>query len=248
VINVNKTILGPVPYRGGGIGLDLGLFSVQEADLAAPFIDVLESVASIAGVAVVSTALPLIEPLKKGIDAITGMSMSATSTLEVGVSTTFDPPKPGWYIVMRARKQDVTVSQLSVTPSDYRLVDAATKRLVQAYPYMVFTVEQSKDRSDWFKLPDLTKPYQELRAAVRRGDYTATEELIATFKRSALTSDDLITDNAKRIGKLVQEQTEAVTRGTLTGRDEAGRELPPLESYPLYGSPSKNGDKLSENA
>lgn len=232
VIQLNKPLLGPIPYRGGAVGLDLGLFSVKEADLAAPFIDVLESVASKAGISVVSVALPFIEPLKKGIDAITGTAGDAI--LEIGVSTRFDPPKTGWWIVMRAPKQDVDVSSLSITPTDFRLVNASTKALIQDYPYMVFTVEQRRVRPDWFRLPDLTKPYQELQNAVREGDYNAAKELIVTFKRTALTSDDLITADAKRIAQLVKEKAEGAMVGSLTADETEKLELPPLESYPLY--------------
>ncbi|HEX8697085.1 MAG TPA: hypothetical protein VF746_31995 [Longimicrobium sp.] len=230
VITVKKTLLGPIPYRGEGVGLELGLFSIKEADLAAPFIDLLESASSAAGVSVVSTALPFIEPLRKGIDAITGAS--GDSILEIGISDTYNPPRTGWWVVMRARKGTVDVSKLRVTPTDFRLVDADGQP-VRDYPYVVFSISQSGRRDDWFKLPDLTRPYQELREAARKGDYEAVKELIATFKRTALTSDDLITADAMRIGQLVQEQAEAVLGRTMTARS-AERDLPPLESYPLY--------------
>jgi len=138
--------------------------------------------------------------------------------------------------LMRARKEDVELSDLLVTPTDYRLVSATTREPLRDYPYMIFTITKTKERSDWFKLPDLTRPYQELQAAVRKPDYNASKELIISFKRAALTSDDLLTEDAKRIVKLVKDKAEAVMEGTLTARDEESpsRELPPLESYPLY--------------
>ncbi|HKX30890.1 MAG TPA: hypothetical protein VJ302_24585 [Blastocatellia bacterium] len=233
VIQVNKPLLGPVPYRGGRLNLELGLFSVAEADLAAPFIDVLESMASQAGVGIISTAIPFLQPLKKGIDALTGTSND--SILEIGVSANLEPPKTGWYVVMRAPKQAVTVADLTITPTDFRLVNALTKAPVQDYPYLVFTVTQSAERPDWFKLPDLTRTHQELQAAVRKGDYNSAKELIVAFKRTALTSDDLITKDAVRLSQLVKEKTEAALTGTMTAKGPDGqRELPPLESYELY--------------
>jgi hypothetical protein len=234
VIQVNMPLLGPIPYRGGPVGLELGLFSVKEADLAAPFIDVLVSAASKAGIAVVSAALPFIEPLKKGIDAITGAD--ADAILEVGLSTNLDPLKTGWYVVMRAPKQDINISRLSVTPEDFRLVDADTNQLVQNYPYMLFTVSYIKQRPDWFTLPDLSRPYQEIQTAARSRDYNTVKELIIAFKRRALTSDDLITDDAVRIATLVKERAERAMDATLTARGAPDEQsvLPPLESYPLY--------------
>ena len=99
---------------------------------------------------------------------------------------------------------------------------------------MVYTVSQSKQRSDWFKLPDLTKPYQKLNDAVRNKDYTAAKELISTFKRLALTSDDLLLEDAQRIAQLVKDKAEAAMGSALTSAGANKIELPPLESYPLY--------------
>ena len=232
VIQVNKTLLGPIPYRGGKVGLELGLFSVKEADLAAPFLDVLQSMSSLAGVAVVSAAIPFVDPIKKGIEALTGTS--GDSILEIGIATELNPPKTGWWVVMRAPKKEIDIAELDVTPSDFRLVDRSSQELIKDFPYMVFCVIESKERSDWFKLPDLTKPYQKLQEAVRTGEYNAAKELITTFKRLALTSDDLITDDAKRIAQLVKDKAEAALGGTLTSVADQKIKLPDLESYPLY--------------
>lgn len=231
IIQINNSLLGPIPYRGGTVKMELGLFSVKESDLAAPFIDILETMASQAGVSIVSTALPFLGPLKKGIDAIIGTAND--SILEIGLSTNFDPPKNGWYLVMRARKQDIDISKLRVTTPDFRLVNVDTNHLVQDFPYMIFTINQSKQRPDWFKLPDLVKPYQELQASVRKGDYNAANELLITFKRIVLTCNDLIEKDAIDIARLVKERTESIMIKTQTS--SAGkRELPPLESYRLY--------------
>jgi len=232
VMQINKTLLGPIPYRSGKVGLELGLFSVKEADLAAPFLDVLQTMASQAGVAVVSAALPFVDPIRKGIDALAGTADD--SVLEIGVATDLNPPQTGWWVVMRAPKNNFDVSSLQVTPSDYRLVDKSTGQLIKDYPYLVYTVSQSKQRADWFKLPDLTKPYQKLNEAVRDKDFNAAKELISTFKRLALTSDDLLLNDATRIAQLVKDKAEAAMGGTLTAAAGTQPELPPLETYPLY--------------
>ena len=234
VLQINKTLLGPIPYRSGKVGMELGLFSVKEGDLAAPFLEVLQSMASQAGVAVVSAALPFVDPIKKGVEALAGTADD--SVLEIGVATDLNPPKTGWWIVMRAPKDKIDISSLQVTPSDYRLVDKGTGQLIKDYPYLVYTVKQDKQRADWFKLPDLTKPYQKLQDAVRDKDFNAAKELISTFKRLALTSDDLLLDDAKRIAQLVREKAEAALGGTLTAVGGKELELPPLETYPLYDS------------
>lgn len=133
VIQANIPLLGPVPYRGGGLGLELGLFSVEEADLAKPFLAMLEGLSAAAGVSVVSTAMQFVTPLKQGIEAITGTAGGAI--LEIGVSTRLDPLTTGYYIVMRAHKDAVAVENLIVTGEDFRLVDRRTGQPVADFPY-----------------------------------------------------------------------------------------------------------------
>lgn len=231
IIQVNIPLLGPIPYRGGDFALELGLFSVKDADLVAPFIEVLQKMASQAGVSVVSTAIPFVQPLRKGIDALL---VGADTQLEVGVSTNLVPLKTGWYVVMRAPKQEVDVSKLRVTSEDFRLVNADTGQMFKEYPYMVFTVAQDVMRQDWYNLPDLKNPYKELQEAVRKGDYNAAKELIVTFRRSVLTSDDLITRDGVRIAQFVKQAAEEVMTATAVARGKDARELPALESYRLY--------------
>src|SRR5207249_3535163 len=50
-VSVGPTRLAdPVRYRGGGITLDIGLFAIKAKDLAAPYLDFLQSVGDVAGV------------------------------------------------------------------------------------------------------------------------------------------------------------------------------------------------------
>jgi hypothetical protein len=57
-------LAGPVPYLGGAIELEVGLFAIKEKDLAEPYLDFLQSVGELAGISFVTPALNLIRPLK----------------------------------------------------------------------------------------------------------------------------------------------------------------------------------------
>lgn len=233
IIAVNMPIVEQVPYRGGNVKLEMGLFSVKETDLAGPFIDLLESMARQAGVGVVSAAIPFVQPLKKGIDAIIGTD--SDTILEIGVSTNFDPPKTGWFVVMRAPKESNIVPSLSVTPHDFRLVVKTDGQPLKDYPYMVFTISHSRQRNDWFKLPYLKETYQKIREALREGKYTDAEDQIVIFRRAALTSGDLLSEDANRIVGLVEEEVRKVMGKTTTSAiKESAILLPELESFPLY--------------
>lgn len=65
IININKRLLGPVPYVGGDLNLELGLFSIKSADLIKPFVSLLTDISNLAGVSFIKAAEPYVAPLKK---------------------------------------------------------------------------------------------------------------------------------------------------------------------------------------
>jgi len=65
VITINQGILGPVPYLGR-LSLELGPFSVKGTDLAGPYIDLLTTLATTAGVGFLAPALPFVAPSGRG--------------------------------------------------------------------------------------------------------------------------------------------------------------------------------------
>jgi len=231
IISSNIPLLGPVPYRGGKISFELGLFSVKESDLAGPYLDLLGNVASKAGISVVSAALPFVETVKKGVDAIIGNSDDAI--LEIGVSTTYDESlTTGYYVVMRAPKEKNILSSLVVTPDDLRLVDKATNAPFKDYPYIVYKITESKERNDWYTLPYLKEAYAKLQAATRDGRYNDAADLLKVFKQAAYSSNDLLFKDAKRITAAVEQKTNEIM--TATQVSVVQRSLPDLETYQIY--------------
>jgi hypothetical protein len=95
----SRRLLGPVPYQGGDLELEIGLFATKSQDMLQPYLDILEDLSSAAGVGLCAVAQPYLDPLAKGIQLLTGGS--AESTLEIGLATTLDKPVPGRYFVAR---------------------------------------------------------------------------------------------------------------------------------------------------
>jgi hypothetical protein len=219
VISMDRPLLGPVPYRGGGLELELGLFSILSQDLTGPFLDVLENMSKAAGVTFVTAARPFVEPLTQGISLLTGTT--GDSLLEVGLSKAWEPTT-GYYAILRAprgriRQEDVRVA------SDQRLVDA-NGNAIQDYPYIVFSVETRRDRPNWFEIPELKTAYDELEAEARRGRVDDVEQAFAVFRRAALLSPDLLFDDAK----LIVNKVDARLKEVLGSAQTAGRPPAPL--------------------
>lgn len=229
VIKIDQRLLGPIPYRGGDVEVEVALFSVKSADLAEPFITVLEQMSSLAGVSYISTALPFMRPLKDGINLLTGADND--TILEIGLATTFSKPQTGYYFIMRAKKGEVNPKSLKVD-KDYRLVDGSGSA-VKDYPYLVLAVEATDEHGSWFQIPELSNLYGDLQNEIRKYDLEGAKEVFASFRRTALTSPDLLTTDANRLVEMVEKKIQEVMKGTATSSKTA--ELPDLKDIKLYG-------------
>ena len=209
------------------MNIEIGLFSVKSGDLAKPFLGVLETMALAAGVSFVSVAKPFVDPLKKGLELLTG---SSDLNLEIGLSTSFSKPETGYFFVMRAQRGVINVANLRVA-EDFRLVDNEDQPL-GSYPYLVFSVEISDSRDDWFLIPEIASIHAELQSAIRKNKRAEVDEIFSTFKRTALTSPDLLTRDAQRLVKDVEDELTAAMPTSMTSAST--REIRPLQLIRLF--------------
>ena len=225
VTQLDQRLLGPVPYRQE-LELEIGLFSVRSADLAAPFISLLESLSKVASVAFISAAIPFAEPLKIGINLLLGSNDS--SVLEIGMAASSWEPRAGYFVVMRVPRQQVEIERLRVRSDDYRLVDSDNNP-VGNYPYMVFKVEASPIRDDWFMIPEVSEAYNQLNSDIRQWRHRDAKESLIVFKRTVLTSGDLLEDHARTLADSVETKyREIAEEGLLSGDQEQRQALPEL--------------------
>jgi hypothetical protein len=228
VINLNRRLLGPVPYRGSDVKIEVGLFSIKEADLAAPFINLLSGMSSLGGVSFISTALPYVKPLEDGIALLTGSGDD--TILEIGLNIELDKVKTGYFVVMRANKDEIDPSDLRVDKKDYRLVDKKGNS-IENYPYMVFEISSTKSRDDWFNIPDVSSSYNKLQEEVQKGNYNDASDALKVFKRMIYTSPDLLIKDGKIIYEKVDAETTEILKAMQTS--EATFKLKDLSKFSL---------------
>jgi len=233
VIQFNKRLLGPVPYAGGGLEIEVGLFSVASTQLAAPYLELLETLSKTAGVSYVSAAMPFVTPILQGIKLLTGSDKDVA--LEIGISTTLEPPRLGYCVAIRAPKQAIEIKKLSVDPSDFRLqCDGET---LSEYPYMVLEFSAEPNRADWFQIPELSAGYKRVQEEFRAGSASGTEAALAVFRRMTLTCNDLLEDDARRIAARVADTYKAAgppVPAVREGRPLAPKALPDLNQIAIY--------------
>lgn len=231
VIQFNQRLLGPVPYVGGDFCVEIGLFSVAAADLAGPYLELIQNLSEAAGVSYVSAALPFVGPILHGMKLLTD-SQDETS-LEIGFSTTMVIPRLGYCVAIRAPKSKLRVGSLRLDPSDFRLLDDAG--VIEEYPYLVVEVAADKQRADWSSIPDLSAAYRSVQAEYRGGRQKGVEEALTVFQRIAYTCNDLVEDDALRLVENVRrkyaQMGPAVRSET---RGSAGVHVPDLNEIELY--------------
>lgn len=219
-------LLGPVPYSGGDVTLEIGLFSVEEENLAKPFLDVLQTMSTVAGTSFVSTALPFVTPIEQGVNSLLG---GGAGGLEIGLYKGFimpdQPPQTGYYAIIRAPKGSLDVSKLRVD-NDQRLVDDESGTEIGNYPYLVFSIEKSTNRSDWREVPAVQTSYAQLLKEEATGDISKIRDALAAFKVSVLASPDLLPPDKNVVIQRVDNLVKPILNA---GVPPVPRQLPPIE-------------------
>jgi flagellar biosynthesis/type III secretory pathway protein FliH len=143
-------------------------------------------------------------------------------------------PKLGYCVAIRAPKGSVRVDKLRVDPADFRLLDETGN--VNRYPYLVVEVQADTRRADWFKIPELASAYKEIQEEYRRGRQQAVEEALATFRRVALTCNDLQEADARQLADkvLATYASSGPPAPAVRGSSKRQADLPELSEIGLY--------------
>jgi hypothetical protein len=200
-------LAGPVPYRGGGIELEIGLFAIAAEDLAAPYLDFLQSIGDLTGVSFIGSALKMIQPLKAGLNGLLGVGRDA---LEIGLSRTDEPASTGVFAVLAASPDELRGKQFQLVGDALCWQDG---RPVTDVAYIVFSVEASSKRADWSRLPGIAEVYQQLIEASRLDKLADAEGLLAQFERTVILSPDLVPSDAE---ELVTKTSKLIHRAMQT--------------------------------
>lgn len=229
VIQVNRQMMGTVPWRGGPLLLEIGLFSVKAGNLLSPVIDFVTRVSQTAGIAFVETAKPFLPLITEGMDMIAGQKDD--TNLEVGLDTSFNLTRSGTYAIIDAPKNSVDTSKLSLDPRDNKLL-LDGRPLNEAY--CVFSIRRAEQKSDYGEIPALKEKFEAIMAAIRAGKKEEAEAALTAFRLETIASPDLITSDAARLVRKARDKVEAAFGGRAMSLD-ARRTKETLADLDLYG-------------
>ena len=233
VVSINHRLLGPVAHSGNDVDIEVGLFSIAEADLVAPYLGMLEKISNLAGVGFITTAMQLAGPIKDGINAILGGG--GDNILEIGLARTFQPLETGFYLVMRAKQEEVEPSKLKFDLESLEVLGPDRKQ-VKEFPYLVLEVSATAQKDDWAKIPELKRQYGLVKTAIVRGDAKEADAAQIVFRRLALTAPELIKSDAERLAQLVKAEVDAALGGPIPQAGFTAPKVKEFEQLGLYAS------------
>jgi hypothetical protein len=225
-----QRLLGPVPFMGGDLELEIGLFSVKSQDMLKPYLDLLGELSKAAGVAVFSVAAPYLALLKRGVELLTAAEGGAT--LEIGVTATFDTLREGTYFVARLDSAGRDISKFAVD-DNFHLLDELGNPISDV-PYIVFSIGQQGVREDWFMIPSIAKVYTKLNAVVEaRSSFKLVSSYQEHFNRVVRADPDILPDHADEIIDWVSKQVDKTLGAVKTSGGGVGAALPALNELRL---------------
>jgi hypothetical protein len=234
VITFNKQMMGAVPWRGGPLLLELGLFSVKGGNLLTPVLDFVTEISSVAGVSFVGKIAPFAPLISKGVDLLAGQTSDVA--LEVGIDTSFDIVSAGTHAIIAEPKDGrIDKAKLSLDPTDGKLLhDGSPLRA----SYCVFSIRSTTTKADYGEIPELKEKYAAFHAALQTQVEDKAKEALTAFRVAALTSPDLIRSDAKRLVALAEEMMTDVFGGGQVSLApvEHLRGADSLDKVPLYAT------------
>jgi hypothetical protein len=228
VLTIDKIVVGPTPWSGGALNLQIGLFSVVSENLAGPFLETITKLTETIGVSFAASARPYVDTLRFGVEALTRATGSVK--LEIGLDQTFEPLSSGDFVLVAESVGKLQGKSMTLDPSDRKLlVDG------QHYtdkPYLGFSVIGSAQRSNWGEIPELKATYATIREGVMTPDQNKARGGFDAFRRAALFSPDLTRSDAKQLVEKVQALLNTAFEAAGTSR--ALTSFPELHQVGLY--------------
>jgi hypothetical protein len=120
VITVSNRMTGALPWRGGTLGIELGLFSVKKGNLLSPLLDYVTRVSEAGGISFIGQAKPFLPLITAGMDLIAGQTEDAV--IEVALDTDMRLEESRLCAIVAVPKDSIDVTKLSLDPTDRKLL------------------------------------------------------------------------------------------------------------------------------
>jgi len=187
----NATVLGPLPYKGGGISLFLGLCRLRSSDLAEGMLGIIGDVAHSFDVVGLSRYLDIAAPLGRGIEKIMGMK---DVELRFGMRRVFDDSggtrlRPGQFAYINCLDGEVLAANLWVKDGSLYYGAGGPEERFRESDYCLLRIENLPTR-DFSTLP-FAKVWKEIKNQVWGNEPLKAEATFLRLSQDMANSPDL---------------------------------------------------------
>ena len=231
VITVERQMLGAVPWRGGTLKLEIGLFSVKSCNLLSPVLDYVTRVSDQAGISFVGSVKPFLPLITEGLDLIAGQS--ADVEIELALDTDLTLSRSEMIALVAVPKDTLATTDLSVDQTDRKLL-LEGKPLEEAY--CVLSIRRTDRKADFGEIPELAEGYKQFRDALKTRRRTLSDDAKQALITAIYLSPDLIDSDKTRLVKLIDEEFKRVMPGGGIAASDTPKPLENFGDLPLYPS------------
>jgi len=230
VITVSKQMMSAVPWRGGSLGLEIGLFSIKTGNLLTPVLDYVTKVSSAAGGSFVGAVKPFLPLITEGMDLIAGQRKD--TAIEVAIDTDIALQAGGVHAIIAAPKGSIDLAKISLDKDDRKL-------LLDGKPlnrgYCVLSIRPTLLKSDYGEIPELKEKYAAFQAAIKANKMKDAQDALTVFRLATIASPDLITSDAQKLVKKAdQKLKDAFPAGGIAAPATKPHEIEELAAIGLY--------------
>jgi hypothetical protein len=206
IVVLDQTVLGPILYRGGDLGLVFGLYAAPADDWAKRFIQLAEGVSKLTLNAGLATAISVANTIKGSVESLVN---SDGMDLKLGLDKELKQNEwlvPGYLVMIAAEDKEVPQDELSFD-GELRRADGS---IYTDHDYIVLAIEADNHRSDWQGLgygrmwQDLMKKTSEAQ------DIQAVKDAYLIFSGAIMSSEDLSWDDRTAILQQAQKRIKAI--------------------------------------
>lgn len=204
--HLDRVIQGPfslvngVPYRSGDIQLDLGLFSIQSANLIAPYLGLLQDISKFAMGTFLPQVMEVVQTVEKSLQAITG-----GDSLEIGRVGKLEA-RTGRYLIIRADAAEYNINNFKY--DDQRRLLYYGNEVVENFPYAIIQIRSKKERDGFYDIPAIRDAFQHFKNQIRKHPFDRLENAKAfeQFRVMCELSPDLLMMHAQKLVAQIRER------------------------------------------
>ncbi len=229
VITIENKLLGAVPWRGGTLGLELGLFSVKSGNLLSPILDYVTRVSEAGGISFVGKVKPFLPLITEGLDLIAGQTEDVAIEVALDADLTLGLSE---YLAIIARKRgQIAPADVTLDPTDRRLL--VNGRPLEA-SYCVLSLRATPQKADYGEIPELAAAYAAFRDALKSGRRTNAADAKQALRIAIYSTPDLIDADKDRLVALNEKEFNRIFAGGPIGAKDVAPPAETLYDLGLY--------------